>query len=127
MGVAAGAGERWTIFAKVRLSDVFTVPRGTANWQTQFNRVQSKHVDLVICDPATLRVVAGIELDDASHQRLDRQERDAFVEEVFSTARLPLIRVPAQRAYSVEQLRGLLAQYLDGARSAGVAEEDDES
>jgi hypothetical protein len=85
-----------------------------------------------------IRGRAGIELDDALHQRLDRQERDAFVEEVFSTAKLPLIRVRAQRAYSVEQLRALLAPCLDGARpgaaptsrdvagSAALAREEDE-
>jgi hypothetical protein len=42
----------------------------------------------------------GVELDDSSHARPDRQERDVFVDEVFEVAGLPLLRVPAKSAYS---------------------------
>lgn len=114
------AQGKWTIFAKVRVSDIVTVPRGVAGWQTQFNKVQSKHVDMVICDPSTLRVLAAVELDDASHQQLERQERDSFIAEVFATAKLPLIRVPARQAYTLDSIRGLLSEEL-GSVEAAVA------
>ena len=37
------------VFAKVRLADLVYMPKGTANRQTHFNRIQSKHVDFVLC------------------------------------------------------------------------------
>jgi hypothetical protein len=119
--------DEWAIFAKVRISDIVTVPRGVAGWQTQFNKVQSKHVDFAVCDPATLRVVAAVELDDASHRKLERQERDAFVEAVFATAKLPLIRVPVKQAYTLESVRSLLSAHLPkGNEATGGVEEIEE-
>ncbi|WP_141509067.1 DUF2726 domain-containing protein, partial [Candidatus Chloroploca asiatica] len=41
---------------------------------------------------------------DASHQRRDRQERDAFVDTTFAAIGLPLLRVRWQRSYDCEQL-----------------------
>ncbi len=46
----------------------------------------------------------GIELDDRSHRRADRRQRDTFVEGVFNAAGLPIARVPVRSAYPVEQL-----------------------
>jgi hypothetical protein len=61
----------------------------------------------------------GVELDDASHQRPQRQERDAFVDEVFSAADLPLARVTAQVDYEAPEVRAELhramSQGTDGA------------
>ena len=39
------------------------------------HRINAKHVDFVLCCPATLRPLLVVELDDASHGRADRQER----------------------------------------------------
>src|SRR5688500_3263755 len=38
------------IFAKVRLLDLLWLPKGTAKAQSHRNKVQSKHVDFVICE-----------------------------------------------------------------------------
>jgi hypothetical protein len=75
-------------------------------------------VDFLLCDPATMRPLAGIELDDASHARPDRQERDALVQKVFEAAGLPLVRFPAQRGYALAEVAGRLATVLDGGAAA---------
>lgn len=54
----------------------------------------------------------GIELDDKSHQRQDRQVRDEFVENVFRAAKLPLVRIQVKHSYSVTELKLLLEPYL---------------
>ena len=110
-------GERVTVCAKVRLADVFFVARPNENAAAR-NRIALKHVDFLLCDPATMRPLAGIELDDASHARPDRQERDALVEQVFEAAGLPLVRFPAQRAYALAEVAGRLAAVLDGGAAA---------
>ena len=111
-------GERVTVCAKVRLADVFFVARPNENAAAR-NRIAVKHVDFLLCDPATMRPLAGIELDDASHARADRQERDALVEKVFEAAELPLVRFPAQRAYTLAQVADGLSVVVFGDGAHG--------
>jgi predicted RNA-binding Zn-ribbon protein involved in translation (DUF1610 family) len=51
-------------------------------------------------------------LDDKSHQRPDRQERDMFVDQVFKAARLPILHVPVKRAYVTAEIEAQIAPYL---------------
>jgi hypothetical protein len=80
--------------------------------RTYTNKIDRKHVDFLLCDPKTVRPILGIELDDKSYQRQDRQERDEFVENVFSSAKLPLVRIPVRHSYSVSELPSLLQPYF---------------
>lgn len=96
---------------KVSLGDVFYVRSSDASlFRTYTNRIDRKHVDFLLCDPKTLKPMAGIELDDKSHRREDRQERDQFVEHVFAAAQLPLVRLSAKHGYSVQALTQILRQ-----------------
>ena len=104
-------GARASIFTKVGLSDVFYVARPNEN-QSYRNRIAQKHVDFIVCDMQTLKPLFAVELDDASHQRTDQQERDAFVDQVFQAASLPLVHVTAQREYSVHDLTAKIEAYL---------------
>lgn len=97
-------GTKYFIFSKVRLADLVWLPKGTESRQSHFNRVQSKHVDFVICDRATVRPLVAIELDDSSHSRADRVERDAFVNEALAAAGLPFVRIRAAASYNVREL-----------------------
>jgi hypothetical protein len=99
-------GDRLVICPKVSLAELFFVPRGDA-YQTFQNKIDRKRIDFLLCEPRTLKPVFAIELDDSSHVRPDRQGRDAFVEEVFATAQLPLVRIPAQQAYNTHELIAL--------------------
>ncbi len=103
--------ERLLICPKVSLAEIFYVSRPNEN-AAYYNKINRKHVDFLLCDPATLKPRLAIELDDASHQRADRMERDDFVDEVFSTAGLPLVRVPVQAAYNTAELAELLKAAL---------------
>ena len=106
---------RWAVFAKVRLADLVWLPKGTQNAQSYRNRVQSKHVDFVLCERSAVKPVLAIELDDASHERESRQERDKMVDRVLSSAGLPRLRVRAKRAYAPAELK----QQIDAALAAG--------
>lgn len=96
------------ISAKVRLADLFDARVGK-RWQTAFNKISRKHIDFVLTDPRTSRILCAIELDDRSHQRPDRIERDGFVNQLFASHRLPLLRIPFARTYSAHDLRTKLA------------------
>jgi hypothetical protein len=108
-------GAKYFIFAKVRLADLLWMPKGTESRQSHFNKIQAKHVDFVISDRQTVRPLVAIELDDSSHSRADRVNRDAFVDEALAAAGLPFVRIRAAASYSVREL----AQQVQAAVKAG--------
>jgi hypothetical protein len=102
------------LYAKVRMADVIT-PAGASRrreWWQAFTKVSSKHLDFVVVRAQDGVIVAGIELDDRSHQTADRRARDAFVDRAMSQAGVVLIRVAAQRHYSHATLRERLEQAM---------------
>ena len=64
------------------------------NWSRAFSRINGKSVDFLICTN-DMRPLLAIELDDITHNRPDRQQRDAFVNTVITTAHIPLLRFAA--------------------------------
>jgi len=108
-------GNEFRIMGKVRLGDIVKVKAGLDNKarQSAFNKIQSKHVDFVACDPNDLSVQFVIELDDKSHEREDRQDRDAFVDRVMEAAGIPIIHFPAKRAYAIQDIRDTLTAKLN--------------
>ena len=105
------AGEL-IVLSKVRLAGVVYVEKGTGAWQLFFNRIQSKHVDFVLCTLDTIQPVLVIELDDSSHDRKDRHDRDAFVNEALAAAGLPILHVPARQKYNPVELKARIAERL---------------
>ena len=77
----------YTISVKMRLADLVTptASRYDKSYMSYFGRIKAKHVDFVVFDQY-MRPKAIIELDDSSHDRKDRQERDKFVDEILKDA-----------------------------------------
>jgi hypothetical protein len=92
------------VFPKVRLADVVKVRKGTEGWQSHHNRISAKHIDFVVCTCDTLSPALVVELDDSSHERADRQERDALVDSVLASAGLPILHVPARSQYNSAEI-----------------------
>jgi hypothetical protein len=59
-----------------------------------------------------MKPLLGIELDDSSHKRESRQERDDFVDQVFEAASFPLLRFPVEREYSSREVAARIAPLL---------------
>jgi hypothetical protein len=119
--VLKSAVADWALICpKVSLGDLFYAKsKDPSAYRTYTNKIDRKHVDFLLCDPKTARPLMGIELDDKSHRREDRQVRDEFVGQVFAAAQLPLVRVPVRQSYSVAELNALLRQH---ASSSDVVE-----
>lgn len=107
------AGDRYLIFAKVRLLDLLWLPDNMNNRILYIRRVASKHVDFVLCHPQTVAPALVIELDDATHRLPEGQERDIFLNEVLWVAGIPLLRVPVRKSFSAPVLRGQILEILD--------------
>jgi hypothetical protein len=103
----AAVGDRAVICPKVRIADLLFDPH-QRGWSGGFNKISQRHVDFVLCDPVTMHPLAAIELDDRSHEREDRQDRDAEVDAAFQSARFPLARFPVQTSYDLNRIWALL-------------------
>jgi hypothetical protein len=95
---------RFRIAMKVRLGDLVYVRGNDSNAVTARNRIFQKHVDFVLCDEYPVKTRLVVELDDASHDRPDRQRRDSIVDECLECAGLPILHVRCRRAYDVAQI-----------------------
>ena len=120
-------GSQLTIQSKVRLGDIFFVSRPNEN-RAYFGKISQKHLDFLICDAKIMQPIFGIELDDSSHDRKDRQTRDNFIDRVFKTANLPLLHFPARRDYNTREIadtiRPILKEYILASTSPKQAVAD---
>ena len=116
----------WALICpKVALGDLFYVKASDpGKFRIYTNKIDRKHVDFLLCDPTTAKPLLGIELDDKSHQKSDRQARDDFVEMVYKAAKLPLVRIPVRRSYSTSELDSLLRQHV-GSKSKDALNQTD--
>jgi len=99
----------YLVCPKVNLADLFFVS-GSRKKQSYKNKIDRKHVDFLLCDPTLMKPVLGVELNDESHGRRDRQDRDQFVDQVFEVAGLPLLHVRAAAGYSPQNIADLVRQ-----------------
>ena len=71
--LASALRDQAVVCCKVNLADLFYVARPNENRGLK-NKIDRKQVDFLVCDPKTMQPRCGIELDDSSHSRRDRDE-----------------------------------------------------
>lgn len=89
--------------AKVRLAD-FVEVNNKSDYMKYFAKIRSKHIDFLLLDKETLKIVVAIELDDNSHSN----EKDEFKNKLFEQINIPLIRCKGIGTVE-EQLQTILA------------------
>lgn len=92
-------GDRYQIFAKVRLGDIFWLANEPENRKFHNNQLQCKHFDFLLCEKNSHKPLLAIELDDSSHDKYEHHERDEFKERVCRETGLKLWRLRVQQAY----------------------------
>lgn len=103
--------NRVVIIPKVGLQDVFFITN-RERYQHYRNRISTRHVDFLICEPKTLKPLFGIELDDSSHSRAETQKNDIFKDMVFDAAMLPLVRFPVKGTFNAEEIKEKLQPFF---------------
>ena len=88
-----------SVLAKIRMADLV---EAINNDYKGFAKIKAKHIDFALCNPDNMYVLILIELDDQSHQRQDRSERDEFINEVYKNVGYKLIRV--KNTQNLEQI-----------------------
>jgi hypothetical protein len=98
------------IMMKVRMGDIITCT--DTQWRAGWGpKISAKHIDFILIDPQTTKILCAIELDDSTHRtNSDRIDRDKFVNKAFETAGVPLLRVPVQGFYDQKELKAKITQ-----------------
>ncbi len=105
-------GEEILICPKPSVREVLRVRSNIKHdRQKYFNWISQKHLDFVLCERKTMKILCAVELDDRSHKQKERQRRDAFLDKAFKTAGIPLFHVPCKRSYGRQEL-GVLYDFL---------------
>ncbi|CAC9527346.1 hypothetical protein [uncultured Gammaproteobacteria bacterium] len=102
------------IYGKIRVADILkpAIQKNSnrKKWWSAFSKISQKHVDLVIVDKHDYSVVSVIELNDKSHNRKDRQDRDKFIRKAYASANIELVEIKATRHYFVSDLLGQFSE-----------------
>jgi very-short-patch-repair endonuclease len=102
---------------KVRLCDLIDCA-ADARRKGFWSKIAQKHIDFVVVDAGDTAIRLAIELDDRSHDRKDRRDRDAFVDGALAAAGIPIFRVPAAMTYDPRVIRTGLQEALRRPRRA---------
>jgi len=105
-------GQEYLVFAQVHLPTLLDNKVVGQNWNAAFRHISQKSVDFVLCDKAYISPKLAIELDDKTHERPDRQDRDREVERILKGAGMPLLRLENHGKFNpqdlAEKIRGVL-------------------
>lgn len=104
------AGDRYVIFAKVAMNDIFFIVRPNENVH-YFNKLFRKHVDFLLCHPQSLKPQIGVELVRPVPSSGTRST-DQFIEDLFLTAGLPLVQLPSNDHYDISEIVSLFRTSL---------------
>lgn len=102
--LVAAVGEKYHIFPQVHLPSIIDNKVIGQNWKGAFWHISQKSVDFVLCDKAYISPKLAIELDDQTHERQGRMERDGEVERVLKDAGLPLLRLGNHGQFNPSEL-----------------------
>lgn len=69
-----------------------------------FNKIASKSIDFVLVDKKC-RIKLCIELDDTTHRKKNRIERDKFINDLFEELEIDLLRYPVYNVYYKDTLK----------------------
>ncbi len=86
-------GDRFLVFPQIHLPSIVEHKIKGQSWFGAFRHIDEKSVDYVLCEKNSLHTVLAIELDDPSHERPDRIQRDIEVQRILESANLPLLRI----------------------------------
>lgn len=104
--------DQYHVFTQVHLPTILEHKVVGQNWKGAFSHINGKSVDFVICDKTYIKPLLAIELDDNSHERPDRIERDSEVERMLQDAGMPLLRIQNKCSFNKEEIKSLISEKM---------------
>ncbi len=107
------AGLGVIVWPQVNVSSIIeSVGKDSQQRMKAFNRICRKSVDYVIVNKRTRETILCIELDDYTHNRNSRKERDNFINSIFNNVGIPLFRIKAEPNYNFNEIVSAVKQIL---------------
>ena len=94
------------IFTQVALNRILEINNRRKQQQLR-NRIDRKSIDFVLYDEKTKKIVCCIELDDSTHEREERIERDLSLDKIFKDT-IKLIRIKVQNYYDYNKILNMI-------------------
>ena len=88
--------DEYHLLAQVRVVDVIkpnsTFPEKSKQYFALFKQISQWHIDYAIMNSQNFEIVAAIELDDTTHRKLKRKQRDKTLNEAMKQADVLMFR-----------------------------------
>lgn len=91
----------YNIFPQVDLERIIQVKN---NNNSDRNRIKSRSIDFTITSEDCCKIICCIELDDYTHNKNNRIERDNFINNLFNSVNIKLIRIKVNNNYNIEEI-----------------------
>jgi hypothetical protein len=101
-------GAKWFVIPQVHLSSLLNHKVKGQNWNGAFRHINGKSVDYVLVGKESYKIICAIELDDSTHSRADRIERDNEINRIFHEAKIPLARIGKFENMSRQEIVGVI-------------------
>lgn len=99
-------GSKYEVCVQAPLVSV--IDKVSGGYRNELFRV----ADYLIVDPISFAPLLLVELNDATHNRSDRQERDRKVTRICEEAGMPLVAFTTAEAHNVPEVRKTILRYL---------------
>lgn len=102
------------LLAQVRLANLVHVKPGSGPFWKNFSPIGMKCVDFVIVRHSTMKPLLAVELDDRTHNKTERRQRDHFVDQVLTAVDIPVLHWPVSASYDQTELYQAISSNLSG-------------
>jgi len=101
----------YRVFGKVHLGDIVKPRKGMGKnrYAAAQNKIDSKHVHFVVCRRDDLSVIAAIEFENKSREARNLLKNSKEADDVFTSVKIPYLRITAQKGYALSEVREKLA------------------
>lgn len=105
--------SKWFVVPQVHLSALLDYRVKGQNWNAAFRHINGKSVDFVLIGKESYKVICAIELDDSTHNKPERKERDVEIERIFNQARIPLARISKFESMTKPELAKVITDVIN--------------
>ena len=105
--------SKWFVVPQIHLSALLDYRVKGQNWNAAFRHINGKSVDFVLIGKESYRVICAIELDDSTHNKPERKERDVEIERIFNQAKIPLARISKFEAMTKAELAKVITDVIN--------------
>ncbi len=102
----------YVVFPQIVLSNVVKTSSSRKKFWTYQNKINRKTIDFVIFERQYLKPIVAIEYDGKTHNRSDRQKRDAFVNRVLESAGIKSLHIKHQKNINFEEVKNKITELL---------------